>query len=550
MLITMDSLDRLLTPIEEAAPCGIYLKGERALFRPLRNQFNIAQTSFRKLSQSPDPSEIDDLVMENGNAWAALAEQLVDVTASQSKDLELMSWLAVSQLFSSSPLEGFAASLQLIRRCVTDYWESVQPQTPENKLRAADDAGKRKERFELTLRPLLQLLGENEETGLAVTPLRMLPLIDDIDFVFYQNADRHMSKAELHEKVKAAMSWEKEDVLARVHQYQAVLDALDALEQALGENAKAEGIAAPSCRFLKQQVSHNLNAIRSLTEGLLVPWPLDQAAKPLPTPAPVVEEVAVTEDTDAAAASATGAEPSPQSIVADAMVQPDMVQAINGAAPQAGMVPTAPQQIYDRDQAFAQLRLIADYFARTEPQSPVSYLIEKAIRWGYTPLQDLMQELLAGNQNQLARIDELTGMQEGNRIEIPTAPAKGIVAPPQPELAPVHPAITAQQTTATVATAQPEPVAVQPAPAPVAPVAPVVPAPVASASVAEKNASGLPDAFLPKTEPVAAEPATDNEQAAAPAVNLPTDLVQAPAERPAAAQDSAPNPFGNLTELM
>jgi len=550
MLITMDSLDRLLTPIEEAAPCGIYLKGERALFRPLRNQFNIAQTSFRKLSQSPDPSEIDDLVVENGNAWAELAEQLVEVTASQSKDLELMSWLAMSQLFSSAPLEGFAASLQLIRRCVSEYWESLQPQTPENKLRAADDAGKRKERFELTLRPLLQLLGENEDTGLAVTPLRMLPLIDNIDFVFYQNADRHMSKSELHEKVKAALSWEKEDLIARVHQYQAVLDELDALEQALAEKAKAEGIAAPSCRFLKQQVNHNLNAIRSLTEGLLVSWPLDQAMKPLPTPAPVVEEPPVAENTEADAAALTaGAEPAPQPVAADAMAQPQMA-AVNGTAPQAMVAPAAPQQIYDRDQAFAQLRLIADYFARTEPQSPVSYLIEKAIRWGYTPLQDLMQELLAGNQNQLARIDELTGMQDGNRIDIPTSPARGIVPPPQPELAPVHPAITAQQAVAAAPAAQPEPVAAQPAPAPVAPVVPAAPEPVASAPAPEQNNSGLPEAFLPKTEPVAAAPATDNEQAAEPVVNLPTDLVQAPAERPAAAQDSAPSPFGNLTELM
>ena len=120
MQLTMDDLTRLLAPIDEAAPCGSYLKAERALFRPLRNQFNIAQTSFRKLSQNPDPAELDDLLLENATAWEQLADQLVEVTTGQSKDLELMSWLAMSQLFHGDPLAG--------RRRVGPAWrQSARP---------------------------------------------------------------------------------------------------------------------------------------------------------------------------------------------------------------------------------------------------------------------------------------------------------------------------------------------------------------------------------------------------------------------------------------
>ncbi len=39
-----------------------------------------------------------------------------------------------------------------------------------------------------------------------------------------------------------------------------------------------------------------------------------------------------------------------------------------------------------RAQALQQLRLVADYFRRTEPHSPVAYLADKAARWGDMPL--------------------------------------------------------------------------------------------------------------------------------------------------------------------
>ena len=39
-----------------------------------------------------------------------------------------------------------------------------------------------------------------------------------------------------------------------------------------------------------------------------------------------------------------------------------------------------------RAQALAQLRVVADFFRRTDPHSPVAYLADKAARWGDMPL--------------------------------------------------------------------------------------------------------------------------------------------------------------------
>ncbi|HET8705621.1 MAG TPA: hypothetical protein VFM46_04885, partial [Pseudomonadales bacterium] len=50
--------------------------------------------------------------------------------------------------------------------------------------------------------------------------------------------------------------------------------------------------------------------------------------------------------------------------------------------------------LQSRQQALAQLREIARFFRQTEPHSPISYAVEKAIRWGELSLQELISELI------------------------------------------------------------------------------------------------------------------------------------------------------------
>ena len=63
----------------------------------------------------------------------------------------------------------------------------------------------------------------------------------------------------------------------------------------------------------------------------------------------------------------------------------------SSAAPSAP-VPTGP--ITTRADAIRMLREVAAFFQQTEPHSPVSYLVERAARWGETPLQDLLREVV------------------------------------------------------------------------------------------------------------------------------------------------------------
>ncbi|MEO5860151.1 MAG: type VI secretion system protein TssA [Pyrinomonadaceae bacterium] len=50
--------------------------------------------------------------------------------------------------------------------------------------------------------------------------------------------------------------------------------------------------------------------------------------------------------------------------------------------------------INNRRDALKRLSEIADYFKRTEPHSPVSYLVQRAVRWGEMPLDSWLQDVI------------------------------------------------------------------------------------------------------------------------------------------------------------
>ncbi|GAK88074.1 uncharacterized protein ImpA [Vibrio ponticus] len=81
--------DDLLAPISEDTPSGEYLKDNRSLFRGYRNEFNMAQSSFRQLVEVPEAREDAELIDANTTNWNKLSESCHLCLASKSKDLEI-----------------------------------------------------------------------------------------------------------------------------------------------------------------------------------------------------------------------------------------------------------------------------------------------------------------------------------------------------------------------------------------------------------------------------------------------------------------------------
>lgn len=66
--------------------------------------------------------------------------------------------------------------------------------------------------------------------------------------------------------------------------------------------------------------------------------------------------------------------------------------------------------IQNRGQALAQLRIVAEFFRRTEPHSPVAYLAEKAATWGEQPLHQWLRGVVKDDAT-LARLEDLLGIE-------------------------------------------------------------------------------------------------------------------------------------------
>ena len=57
------------------------------------------------------------------------------------------------------------------------------------------------------------------------------------------------------------------------------------------------------------------------------------------------------------------------------------------------------------------LQEIADYFQVNEPHSPVSYMLQKTIKWSQMPLHEWLTQVIK-NENPLEAVQELLGVQQ------------------------------------------------------------------------------------------------------------------------------------------
>jgi len=65
----------------------------------------------------------------------------------------------------------------------------------------------------------------------------------------------------------------------------------------------------------------------------------------------------------------------------------------------------------DRASALKTLLSIADYFSKTEPHSPIPYILRRTVRWGNLALPDLLSEVIR-NEQARGEVFDLTGIEK------------------------------------------------------------------------------------------------------------------------------------------
>lgn len=390
MIVNDKVLQKLKEPVNEQQYCGTYIKLDRQAFRALRNVYNEANSAARKLLQTPDESELDELNENNINSWKRLSDQLCETFQKQTKDIELLSWLMVSQLYLDDTLIGFKNTLDLLNTLLTEHFDELNPVIPEASIKAQDEAGKLRESLDFKMAAFSQMVGIGESDSILYAPMSQVRLLGNVSYFAYQSAEMKGECPKLREDLK-------KDVSANAEKYKTTIETLKQCKTLcndiyvlLGSKCQPSGIQTPNFMFIINHLDRILKSVGFLTGFSIEDKKVQTVEEPV-------------QDNNAS----SPAEPQ------TAAVQTVAVQTAGVVNNSQSFELLSKNSEVTREQVFEELANIAKYFRSTEPHSPVSYLIEKAIRWGHLSLPELLNELISDQADTKNRIFTIAGLQEG-----------------------------------------------------------------------------------------------------------------------------------------
>jgi type VI secretion system protein ImpA len=284
--------------------------------------------------------------------WRLVRTLAVKALSEQAKDLEIAAWLTES-LVRSEGLPGLAIGAEIIGGLADRYWDQLYPMPDEDGIATR-------------VAPVTGLNGEGGD-GTLIQPLRKQKLFTGPDgnpillFQYEQSA----------ELPTIADAKRLEGRLA------AGVMPFDRMEGA----ARAAG---PGAFVLLRK-----NLVEAQTAWTAMGETLDRlAARDAPPTSRVRDTLGQIADVVARYAPAEAA-----AVTESAALEAGAEQ------PAAGGAETGPKRrLQTREDALASLTELADYFRRNEPQSPLAYTIDDAVRRARMTWPELIEELIADGQ--------------------------------------------------------------------------------------------------------------------------------------------------------
>lgn len=364
-------LEALLAPIPGDNPAG-----ESLVYAETYDLIKEARRAEDTLEQGEWKREI------KAANWPVVIELATDALATRTKDLQLAVWL-VEALVKQQRFPGLRDGLQLLSGLQEQFWESLYPEVEAGDLEARILA------MEFLNRTLPVLIRQTPLTqGEAYSWLHWKES-RDVDNLARQSsealaealAEGKITGEQFDKAVAATSRAFCELLFADLDQCWEEYQQLDhVLEEKFGRDA-------PSLLDVKKA----LEECRTLLESVI------KKKRDLEPDATPVE----LEDSDTAEVLAS--EPSD-----GAAVLPRLGPMRASPIPLgSGSVPLEPQ---DRTDALRRLAAVAEYFHRTEPHSPVAYLVERAVRWGQMPLDAWLQDVISDG-SVLAHLRETLGLK-------------------------------------------------------------------------------------------------------------------------------------------
>ncbi|WP_435036184.1 type VI secretion system protein TssA [Pseudomonas neuropathica] len=338
-----DLIDQLLAPISAQAPCGVDLRYERE-FDQLRD--------LRREDDASLPTGVWQSTLKRAN-WPDVEKLTTTLLLERSKDLMLSAWLGEAWLHLQA-LDGLPGSLALIAGLCERFPEQLHPQAENGdqswRVIPLEWLVRRYSEILLTRVPLFGSRNSDfEACTLEVWRRLQVQQVQTNDSknakTSAENARNEQKK--LNEQVRAT------PLAFWLRTQGNLLLSLQHLQRLNTWSDAYLGDQAPGLRPLQDTIQ----ALLKLVQEFIAMHP----QQPAPPP-PLVE---------APVAVAQPEEPAP--------------------------VALAFREPANREEAYRQLLLIAEYLARTEPHSPVPYLIRRGVEWGNKPLSELLGELISAD---------------------------------------------------------------------------------------------------------------------------------------------------------
>ncbi len=400
MIFNDSALERLKQPVSENSFCGSYLKLERQVFRPLRNIYNEANSAARKLLQTPDESEIDELTEVNKESWTKLSDMLYEAFQNQTRDIELISWFLVSQVYIDPTLKGFNNGLKLLEQLVDEHWDELHPTLPESSLRASDEDGRKKEIIEFRANAFGMMTGSGENDSILYAPLSMVSLIGDITYFKYQSAEKKGECPKLREDARKYVQGNADSLKELIKVVREAIATVTHIYRKVAGYCEPLGVDCPNFSFVINHLDKILKVLGFVTgfriEEERTATPVEE--KPLENSNNTENNVKLENVSENTSNNVT------QSVVQNAGV----------ASNEANLRLLVKNSEVTREQVFEELQNISAYFRATEPHSPVSYLLDKAVRWGHLSLPELLRELITDEEDTRKRIFTVAGLDDGS----------------------------------------------------------------------------------------------------------------------------------------
>src|SRR5947209_13733325 len=340
--------EALLTPIPGDNPAGAALR------------YAGDYDELKALLPKPDRDAFEASGQEG--QWSKLVQLATQKLRDKSKDLSIVAWLTEG-LVHQHGFPGLRDGLTLARRLCEEFWESVYPLPDEND-------------WEVRAAPLQSLLKRNAAFWVAEIPLTKAPLrspeTEELIPVTY-NLWHAIVVAQLEDKkpLQGAMEQAGADsptdfLLGLYDDMKQAEDALQSLKLTMAEKL---GPAAPGVVSVAEALSKCKSRVATVLtkRGVNVDQPAGENGE------------GASEEGGEAAAGSNGSSSGP---------------------------------IRSREAALDRLREVADFFRRTEPHSPVPYLIQRAINWSRMSFQELLIELVK-DENSRLDISSTLGIRPG-----------------------------------------------------------------------------------------------------------------------------------------